>query len=204
MHVGEEITLFESGSIMVYLAEKFDMFMPTNARERQECFNWLFWQMAGQGPMTGNYGHFMVYAPADKGETRDYGVARYGMEVQRLLDVLDQHLEGREYMVGDAYTIADMACFPWVQTLRGKVPPRCHLLSSLLRAPPHLIGLIAGGTSHQGYDREGQPRTTDFLGVEKYANVNRWADAIMERPATFRVRLPGPLLGLAFGLSFFG
>lgn len=99
----------------------------------------------------------MVYAPADKGEARDYGVARYGMEVQRLLSVLDRHLEGRQYMVGDSYTIADMACFPWVQTLRGK-----------------------------GYDRPGQPRTFDFLGVAKYTNVQRWADMIMERPATYR------------------
>ena len=98
-----------------------------------------------------------VYAPSDKGEARDYGVARYGMEVQRLLSVLDEHLEGREYMVGDAYTVADMACFPWVQTLRGK-----------------------------GYDRPGQPRTFDFLGVSKYTNVMRWADMIMERPATYR------------------
>lgn len=99
----------------------------------------------------------MVYAPADKGEARDYGVARYGMEVQRLLSVLDQHLDGRQYMVGDSYTIADMACFPWVQTLRGK-----------------------------GYDRPGQPRTFDFLGVEKYTNVQRWANMIMQRPATYR------------------
>jgi hypothetical protein len=99
----------------------------------------------------------MVYAPADKGEARDYGVARYGMEVQRLLSVLDSHLEGRQFMVGNFYTIADMACFPWVQTLRGK-----------------------------GYDRPGQPRTVDFLGVAKYTNVLRWADMIMERPATYR------------------
>ena len=104
-----------------------------------------------------NYGHFMVYAPADKGEARDYGVARYGMEVQRLLSVLDRHLEGRQFMVGESYTIADMACFPWVQTLRGK-----------------------------GYDRPGQPRTVEFLGVAKYTNVLRWADMIMERPATYR------------------
>ena len=109
-----------------------------------------------------------VYAPSDKGEARDYGVARYGMEVQRLLSVLDEHLEGREYMVGDAYTIADMACFPWVQTLRGK-----------------------------GYDRPGQPRTFDFLGVSKYTNVMRWADMIMERPATYRGALE-PMLTSAY------
>jgi GST-like protein len=71
--------------------------------------------MGGQGPMTGNYGHFMVYAPADKVEARNYGVARYGMEVQRLCDVLEKHLaEGNKtYLVGEQYTIADMMCFPW-------------------------------------------------------------------------------------------
>ena len=121
---------------MIYLSEKFDnAFMPSNARERQEVLNWLFWQMAGQGPMTGNYGHFMVYAPKQNGETRDYGVARYGMEVQRLLDVLDQHLEGREYMVGDSYTIADMACFPWVQTLRGPVRFQSRSLQFFQKSP---------------------------------------------------------------------
>ena len=68
---GEEITVFESASILLYLGEKFGRFMPTDPREKQEMYNWLFWQMAGQGPMTGNYGHFMVYAPAENGETRD-------------------------------------------------------------------------------------------------------------------------------------
>merc|ERR1719408_52396 len=109
---------------MMYLAEKFGKFMPKGARERQEVLNWVMWQMAGQGPMTGNFGHFMVYAPADKVEARTYGVARYGMEVQRLCDVLNKHLEGKEWMVGNEYSIADMACMPWFYTLtRGYVHP---------------------------------------------------------------------------------
>jgi len=85
---------------MVYLAEKHKRFIPetTLARERAKCMNWVMWQMAGQGPMTGNYGHFMVYAPGDKGAAREYGVARYGMEVQRLCSTLDQHLAGKHVM----------------------------------------------------------------------------------------------------------
>jgi GST-like protein len=107
--------------------------------------------------MTGNYGHFMVYAPAEAGEARDYGVARYGMEVQRLCSVLDSALEGKEYLVGGEYTIADMACFPWFQTLRGK-----------------------------GYNRPRQPDTFDFLSVAQYTNLVAWADRILARPAVFR------------------
>jgi GSH-dependent disulfide-bond oxidoreductase len=75
--------------------------------------------MGGQGPMTGNFGHFFVYAPAGKIETRDYGVARYGMEVMRLSDVLDKHLEGKTYLVGEEYTIADMMCFCWYYQLKN-------------------------------------------------------------------------------------
>lgn len=149
--------MFESGAIMMYLADKHRRFLPQAQHLRTECISWLFWQMAGQGPMTGNYGHFMVYAPADASDARDYGVARYGMEVQRLCSVLDGHLEGREYLVGDEYTIADMACFPWAQMLRGK-----------------------------GYNRSGQPDTFDFLSISKYSNVLRWCDTILARPAVYR------------------
>lgn len=105
---GQPIMLFESASIMLYLAEKYQRFIPTDFRLRTEVMNWLFWQMGGQGPMTGNFGHFMVYAPAEKVETRNYGVSRYGMEVQRLCSVLDRHLEGKTFIVGEEYTIADM------------------------------------------------------------------------------------------------
>lgn len=79
----------------------------------------IFSQMGGQGPMTGNFGHFFVYAPASKIETRDYGVARYGMEVMRLSDVLDKHLATRTYLVGEEYTIADIMCFAWYNQLKN-------------------------------------------------------------------------------------
>eukprot|EP01059_Diplonema_ambulator_P001227 TRINITY_DN1097_c0_g1_i1.p1 TRINITY_DN1097_c0_g1~~TRINITY_DN1097_c0_g1_i1.p1 ORF type:complete len:282 (+),score=98.46 TRINITY_DN1097_c0_g1_i1:46-891(+) len=111
----ERVNLFESASIMLYFADKFKKFVPPveDTAQRAQLMNWLFWQMAGQGPMTGNFGHFFAYAPADKLEVRDYGVNRYGMEVQRLCSVLDQHLEDKEYILGDEYGLADMACFPW-------------------------------------------------------------------------------------------
>merc|ERR1712151_1006441 len=108
----------EGGAILVYLAEKFPDrgLMPTDPRLRAECLQWIFWRVGGQGPMTGNFGHFMVYAPSDAVHARNYGVARYGMEVQRLADVLERHLAGfgdfhgscamrpegpRQYLVGD-------------------------------------------------------------------------------------------------------
>lgn len=116
---GKPITLFESGSIVLYLAEKYQnihphqSLLPKDPRLRIECMNWIFWQMGGQGPFTGQFGHFFVYAPVDKLETRDYGVSRYGMEVQRLCSVLDNHLASHSYLVGEEYTIADIMCFPW-------------------------------------------------------------------------------------------
>jgi GST-like protein len=149
---GEPICLFESGSIVLYLAEKYKhlhSFMPEDPRLRAEVLNWVFWQMANQGPMTGNFGHFFVYAPAGKCEARDYGAARYdirdgdthplitlshshtlshththththryGMETQRLCDVLDKALAGKTYLVGEEYTVADMMCYPWVRQLQ--------------------------------------------------------------------------------------
>ena len=110
---GKPIALFESGSIVLYLAEKYNQFLPNDPRLRIECMNWMFWQMGGQGPFSGQFGHFFVYAPPDKLETRDYGVSRYGMEVQRLCSLLDNHLATRSYLVGEEYTIADIMCFPW-------------------------------------------------------------------------------------------
>eukprot|EP00933_Yihiella_yeosuensis_P084439 TRINITY_DN9892_c4_g1_i1.p1 TRINITY_DN9892_c4_g1~~TRINITY_DN9892_c4_g1_i1.p1 ORF type:complete len:310 (-),score=50.48 TRINITY_DN9892_c4_g1_i1:301-1200(-) len=160
------IALMESGSIMLYLAEKYSpgRFLPLDARLRSECLQWVFWQCAGQGPMTGNFGHFMVYAPAEAVQARNYGVARYGMEVQRLCSVLDLHLAGhgsgtgpRQYLVGDSYTIADMACFPWAFMLWGK-----------------------------GYNRPGQPEVKDFLSLEKYTHLKAWVDRIAVRPEVQR------------------
>ena len=115
---GEPIRIFESASIVMYFAEKFGRFVPSDPRQRVEMNNWIFWQMSGQGPITGNFGHFFVYAPADKVEARDYGVARYGMDTLRLTDVLEKHLEGKQYMLGDDYSVVDMICFPWFHQLR--------------------------------------------------------------------------------------
>ena len=116
----------------------------------------MLFQVGGQGPMTGNYGHFMVYAPADKIETRNYGVSRYGMETQRLCDVLDKHLATRTYLVGEEYTIADIMCFPWFYMLR--------------KFYVHSSGVSA----------------YNFLNIAKYTHANRWADLIAARPAVER------------------
>ncbi|MEE4209298.1 MAG: glutathione-dependent disulfide-bond oxidoreductase [Parvularcula sp.] len=101
--------VFESGSILVYLAEKFGAFLPTGQPQRAETMNWLFWQMGSAPFLGGGFGHFYAYAP----EKFEYPINRYAMEVKRQLDVLDRHLADNEYMVGDRYTIADMAIFPW-------------------------------------------------------------------------------------------
>ncbi|MBD3771570.1 MAG: glutathione-dependent disulfide-bond oxidoreductase [Rhodobacterales bacterium] len=101
--------LFESGSMLVYLAEKFGAFLPKDARKRAEAMNWLFWQMGSAPFLGGGFGHFYAYAP----EKYEYPINRYAMEVKRQLDVLDRHLKENEYMAGDEYSIADMAIWPW-------------------------------------------------------------------------------------------
>jgi GST-like protein len=154
---GKPINVWESASIILYLAEKHGKFIPKNPRDRQEVLNWLFWQMAGQGPMAGNFGHFMVYAPADQLQARNYGVSRYGMETQRLCSVLDQALAGKTYLVGEEYSIADIACFPWFNQLR--------------KGYVHSTGIGAN----------------QFLSVEKnYPNAVAWANRILERPAVVK------------------
>eukprot|EP00038_Savillea_parva_P005575 m.159134 g.159134 ORF g.159134 m.159134 type:complete len:293 (+) comp11744_c0_seq1:151-1029(+) len=154
---GDPINTFESGSIMLYLAEKYNAFLPKDIRKRAECLNWVMWQMGGQGPITGGgFGHFFAYAPPDL--DRDYPVARYGMEVKRLCSVLDQHLADRKYIVGDEYTIADMICLPWFNTLRT-----------------------------DGYTHPGSGRTSsEFLKTSEYHHLNRWADELVARPAVSR------------------
>ena len=101
--------VFESGAILVYLAEKFDAFLPKQASDRAECMSWLFWQMGSTPYLGGGFGHFYAYAP----EKYEYPINRYTMEVKRLLDVLDRNLADRTFLVGDEYTIADMATWPW-------------------------------------------------------------------------------------------
>jgi GST-like protein len=107
---GAPISVFESGAILLYLAEKSGKFLPRDPRGRVQTLEWLFWQMAGLGPMTGQYGHFHVYAP----ESIAYAKERYRKESERLLGVLDRRLEGRDFIVGGEYSIADMACYPWI------------------------------------------------------------------------------------------
>ncbi len=106
---GEPMALFESGAILWYLAEKAGKFIPTSMRAKAEVSQWLFWQMAGLGPMAGQNHHFNVYAP----EKIPYAMERYTKETARLYGVLNKHLEGREW-VGQQYSIADMAIYPWI------------------------------------------------------------------------------------------
>lgn len=107
---GAPISVFESGAILVYLAEKSGQFMPTDLRGRMEVLQWLFWQMGGLGPMAGQNHHFVQYAP----EKIPYAIDRYVKETNRLYGVLNQRLAGRAYVAGPEYSIADMAAYPWI------------------------------------------------------------------------------------------
>ena len=103
------IRVFESGAILVYLAEKFGAFLPTEAAARAECLAWLFWQVGSAPYLGGGFGHFYAYAP----QKFEYAIDRFAMEVKRQLDVVDRRLAENEYVAGPSYTIADMAIFPW-------------------------------------------------------------------------------------------
>jgi GST-like protein len=107
------VRVFESGAILLYLAEKFGAFVPDGGAARAECLSWLFWQMGSAPFLGGGFGHFYAYAPAKF----EYPINRYAMEVKRQLDVLDRHLAEHQYLAGDVYTIADMAVWPWYGTL---------------------------------------------------------------------------------------
>ncbi len=110
--------VFESASILLYLAEKFGAFIPSDHKGRTECMNWLFWQMGSAPYLGGGFGHFYAYAPTKW----EYPINRFAMEVKRQLHVLDTHLEKNAYMAGDAYSIADMAIWPWYGVLaQGKI-----------------------------------------------------------------------------------
>jgi GST-like protein len=122
---GEPVTLFESGAILLYLAEKIGRFIPQDIHGRAEVLQWLFWQMAGLGPMAGQIGHFNVYAP----EKVPYAIDRYTRETSRLYGVLDRRLADRPFIAGE-FSIADIACYPWI------VPHEAH--GQDLGAFPHL------------------------------------------------------------------
>lgn len=109
-HSGSQpIRVFESGAIMLYLAQKFAAFLPTDPSRRAECLSWLFWQMGSAPYLGGGFGHFYAYAP----EKIEYAINRFAMEAKRQLDVLDKRLSENEYIVGSEYTIADMAIWSW-------------------------------------------------------------------------------------------
>ncbi|MCH9050972.1 MAG: glutathione S-transferase family protein [Proteobacteria bacterium] len=110
---GAPISLFESGAILLYLAEKTGKFLPADTAGRAEVLQWLFWQMGGLGPMAGQNLHFSAYAP----ERIPYAIERYENETERLYGVLDRRLGGRDFVAGEDYSIADMAIYPWIATL---------------------------------------------------------------------------------------
>ena len=107
---GDPVSVFESGAIMIYLAEKHGQFMPADPVLKKEVLEWVFWQVGGLGPMAGQHSHFSSYAPNDQ----KYSFNRYKNEYNRCIGVLERRLEGRDYIVGDEFTIADMICWPWI------------------------------------------------------------------------------------------
>lgn len=107
---GDAVSVFESGAILLYLAEKTGRFLPSDLRGRKAAMEWLFWQVGGLGPMAGQNHHFGLYAPSKI----PYAIERYVKETNRLYGVLDRHLENRTFVAGGGYSIADMACYPWV------------------------------------------------------------------------------------------
>ena len=109
----EPVRVFESGAILLYLAEKFGAFVPTSGAARAECLSWLFWQMGSAPFLGGGFGHFYAYAPTKI----EYAINRYAMEVKRQMDVLNQHLAAHEFLAGNGYTVADMAAWPWYGAL---------------------------------------------------------------------------------------
>jgi GSH-dependent disulfide-bond oxidoreductase len=150
--------IFESGSMLVYLAEKFgSAFLPKDLATRTETMNWLFWQMGSAPFLGGGFGHFYAYAPLKI----EYAINRYAMETKRQMDVLDQHLATHTYMAGDAYTIADMAIWPW-------------------------YGALAKGLLYEA---------GEFLAVQDYKHVLRWAELVGARPAVKRGRMVNRVMG---------
>jgi len=151
------IRIFESGAILLYLAEKFGSFLPEEQPARAECLSWLFWQVGSAPYLGGGFGHFYAYAPTKI----EYAIDRFAMEVKRQLDVLDRRLADHEYIAGSSYTIADIAIFPW-------------------------YGGLAKGWAYAA---------AEFLSVQDYKHVQRWADRVFERPAVQRGRMVNRITG---------
>ncbi|MGP4123519.1 MAG: glutathione-dependent disulfide-bond oxidoreductase [Sodalis sp. (in: enterobacteria)] len=144
------LRVFESGAILLYLAEKFGALLPRDIATRTEALNWLFWQIGSAPFVGGGFGHFYVYAP----EKFEYPINRYAMETKRQLDVLNCHLAENRYLAGEEYSIADIAAWPW-------------------------YGWLVQGVLYDA---------GDFLSVQEYPNVKRWADEISARSAVIRGR----------------
>lgn len=139
---GAPVSVFESGAILIYLAEKTGLYLPADLRGRYQVLQWVMWQMGGLGPMAGQNGHFRLYAP----EKIPYAIERYGNEVNRLYGVLDTQLARTgAFVAGAAYSIADMAIFPWVRTHKAQQ-----------------------------------------VALEDFPNIQRWYDALFQRPAVKR------------------
>ena len=151
------IRVFESGAILVYLAEKFGAYLPTDPAAHAECLSWLFWQMGSAPYLGGGFGHFYAYAPSKI----EYAIDRFAMETKRQLDVLDRRLAESKFIAGPDYTIADMAIFPWYG------------------------GLVKGWLYN----------AAEFLSVQDYKHVNRWADMLLERKTVQRGRMVNRLSG---------
>lgn len=151
------IRVFESGSILLYLAGKFGALLPRDTAGRTEALNWLFWQMGSAPYLGGGFGHFYAYAPMKI----EYPIDRFAMEVKRQFDVLDRRLAETEYLAGDDYSIADITSFTW-------------------------YGSLAKGWLYDA---------AEFLSAQDYKNVQRWADAILERPAVKRGRMVNRMSG---------
>lgn len=142
---GAPLSLFESGAILLYLAEKIGRFIPSDIRGRAEVLQWLFWQMGGLGPMAGQNHHFALYAP----EKLPYAIKRYVDETARLYAVLNKRLADREYVAGD-YSIADMACYPWVvpwkrQSINLEDFPNLKRWFEAIAARPAVVGAYERG-----------------------------------------------------------
>lgn len=149
--------VFESGAILLHLAETFDAFLPSDPAKRPEMLSWLFWQMGSAPYLGGGFGHFYAYAP----EKWQYPIDRFAMETKRQLDVMNRHLADNRYFAGDEYTIADIAIWSW-------------------------YGALALGRLYEA---------AEFLGVDSYEHVQRWANEINDRPAVKR----GVMVNKAWG-----
>ncbi|RJF73937.1 glutathione S-transferase N-terminal domain-containing protein [Rhodopseudomonas palustris] len=167
---GAPLSVFESGAILIYLAEKTGKFMPAATRPRFEVMQWVMWQMAGLGPMLGQNGHFLLYAP----EKIPYAIDRYTREAKRLYGVLNTQLDGRDYIAAD-YSIADMACFPWIMTHKAQGIsldefPNVQRWYARLRERPKLqAGLALGKEDRKPMDEQARKL---LFGVDKPAHAD--------------------------------